>query len=589
MKRLYIIPIMLCAALSVSAQEVEGEFKTSGDTVQIDRTVYVEREFQPIVQQAGKIAIKPQVYEPQIVLQQPVYSAYNSPLSMDYNVRQLDFSTLNFCHREPMHGFLRAGVGHVNSLFDFNYRVTDSQMQQRKRKNTSNDLVLDLHAHHLGQWGRKTLSESTLGIDFSKQFHSIELFFGGEGGNDYYTRYGAYYNMANDSLEVKRFLDMTQTDDRQAIWTANAHIGVKSLPNAEIEYMAEAEYESFIVPGYAIEHQAHTQGAFEWGSNYHHVGAELDIQNRFYSTQDTAVHPFTNHRIHIEPYYMYNGNRLHVHAGVNLDFSAGRGRVAGVSPNVRFEADLTKNWLAAYVNATGFYEANGAYGEYKENRYRSIKCLFADTISGAYTPIDLDFGFKIRPYATLFMNIHAGYALTLDRHVNVFGLATSEVPKGQFEHDTQNQSVFRVGADLHYHFRDIFFLQASGMYFAGKALTAVENLQDAKGNNSLFDAPQWSARLRMDVKVDQKWSVYSDNFFMGGNKACVYDGSTYTVKDMRPMLDLNIGLQYNVNRWLSVYAQLNNYLAWTNKLSYMTFYGYEAQRANCMLGLSYSF
>lgn len=578
----YIVVIACAAAVSAYAQTAE-------DSVQIDRTVVVEREFQPTVQQAGKIAVKPDVYEPQFEPTTPVYSSFSNPLSMDYTVRQLDFSTLNFCHREPMHGFMQAGVGHVNSLFNFNYRVTDSQMATRKKK-SANDLVLDLHAHHLGQWGRKTISESNLGFDFSKQFRSIELYFGAEGGNDYFTRYGAYYDMAGDALTVKRFQDM-DASAKQAIWTGNAHLGVKSLPNAPIKYEGQMGYESFIVPQYAIEHEVHTQGMFEWSSNYHRIGAELDIQNRLYSTQDTAIENKVkaNHKIHIEPYYGYEGNRIHVHAGVNLDFSAGRGRIAGISPNVRFEADLTKNWLAAYVNATGYYEANGAYGEYKENRYRAMQCLFADTLSGTYAPIDLDFGFKIRPYATLLIDLHAGYNLTLDKHINVFGLNSTEVPYGQFEHDLQKQSIFRVGADLHYHFRDVIFVQAGGNYFIGKAMNALEGLQDSKGQNVLFDAPAWNARLRIDAKINQKWSLYSDNFFMGGQKACVLEGGSYVAKDMRPMLDLNLGIQYNVNKWLSVYAQLNNYLAWTNKLSYSTYYGYEAQRANCMFGLTWSF
>jgi len=573
-KKYLCLVLTLMVGMTVMAQE------EATDSVVIDRTVYVEREFQPTVEAAGKIAVKPQVYEPQLVLQDPVYSDYSNPLSMDYNVRQLDFSTLNFRHPDPMHGFMRAGLGHVNSLFQFNYRVTDSQMQ-KKKKQSANDMILDLYVDHRGQWGKKTLSESVFGIDFSKTFNSLELFFGAKGGNDYYTHYGAYYDAAVEDLSIKKFSEI-DAEHRRMTWNADAHVGIKSAPGAEISYMLRTGYEGFIVPQYAIEHEIHTVGSFEWEKNYHTAGMEMNIQNRFFSVEDpSAAAAKVNHHLHFEPFYAYTHRRFRIHAGVNLDFSAGRGRVAGISPNVRFEADLTQNWLALYANVTGFYEANGARGEYKENRYLGMDCIFTDTLSGAYQPVNVELGFKVRPYATLLLDIHAGYSLTLDEHVNVFAMEKY----GYFHHASMNSSCWKVGGDLHYHFRDVISLNVGGNYFARKALTEIGGLEED------FDAPSWEVHLRLEGKINQKWSVYSDNYLMGSRNACVYDGATssYSAVEMRPMYDLNLGVQYNVNRWLSIYAQLNNYLAWTNKLSYMTYYGYEAQRANCMFGLSWSF
>lgn len=564
-----------CAALSAQTDSVSTTSAPMvNDSVMVDRTVYVEREFQPTIQAAGKIAMKPTIYEPQLVLREPVFSDWSSPLSIDYNMRKLDFSTLNFRQREPLHGFLRAGGGYANSLFTFNYRVTDSQMQvgKRAKKNTANDLILDLHADHLGQWGLKTLSQSDLGFDFSKQFNNAVLFFGAEGGNEYFSRYGVdttatRLSHLNDSL-------------RQSTWHADVHLGVRNVPAANLLYEARIGYESFIVPSFAIEHQIHTSGMVEWHTGAHHVGGDFDMQNRLYSFMtDTSAE--SNHRIHIEPYYAYEGERVRVHAGVNLDFSASHGRVAGISPNVAMEADLTRNWLALYALATGHYEANGAYGEYRENRYRSMNCLFLDSLSGEYTPIDMEVGFKIRPYATLLLNLHVGYAYTLDHHTNVF----SQQAYGYYEHEAQNVSRWKIGADFHYHYRDAVLVQLSGNYFAHKAYSAIGGLEEN------FDQPTWEVRFRVDGKINQKWSLYSDNYFSGGRQACVYHAATnsYSAESLRPILDLNLGVQYNVNKWLSVYAQLNNYLAWTDKLSWQTWYGYEAQRANCMFGLTWSF
>lgn len=583
MQKPYILTIFALAFVCMSAQAQE-EAVAAQDSATMERVVYVEREFQPTVQAAGKIAVKPEVYEPQLVMQQPQYSSFSSPLSMDYNVRQLDFSTLNFRHPEPLHGFLKAGGGYINSLFSFNYRVTDSQMQ-KKKKQSENDMILDLHADHIAQWGMKTRSVSDLGFDFSKQLPGVVLFFGVNGGNEFYTRYGRYYNVLSHDYSVSRLSDIPAAA-RQTFWTVDTKIGVRSLPNADIKYSIQTGYESFIAPAYATEHQIHTAGMFEWSTGNHHIGAEADVQNRFYSAT-SSVKTHSNHRIHLEPYYEYEGERIRAHAGVNLDFSAGRGRIAGISPNVLFEADLTQNWLAAYVNVRGGYEANGAKGEFRENIYRSLHCLYEDSISGTYVPVDAEIGFKIRPYATLLIELHAGYQLMFDQHVNVFGKETF----GEFEHEAQNSSCWKVGGNLHYHWRDIVSLNAGGNYYIYKSLTDIGGLKYDNGSWMGFDGPGWEVYARLDVNINRKWSVYSENYLIGGRTVCLYDllAGKYYSEQLRPGFDLNLGMQYNVNKWFSVFAQVNNYLAWSEQLSYYTFYGYEAARANFMVGLTWSF
>ena len=379
---------------------------------------------------------------------------------------------------------------------------------------------------------------------------------------------------------------------KQNIWTANALIGVRSISSGEFQYQAQVGYEAFGVPNQAIEHQIHTVGGFEWNRNSHHVGAIFDMRNRLYSVTDQTLNPAVNHRFHLEPYYAYEGNRWRIHAGVNLDFSAGRGRIVGISPNVWLEAEIAKKWLFIYAEAKGDYAANGARGEFEENRYISSTCLFNDSLSGEYKPVDAEIGFNIRPYSSLLINIHAGYALELDKHVNVF----QQIPGnsfGMFEHKLMNAGCWRVGANLHFHYRDIVNMNIGGNYFIHQKMSTPFPMLPY-----VYDTPSWRVDIRIDGKINEKWSLYSDNHLMGGINVC-YQTSTitndypnvvaYHAEELRPMFDLNLGVKYRVDKWLAVYAQLNNYLAWTPKMHYYTFYGYEAMGANCVLGLSYSF
>ena len=146
MKKILYITSLLAFTICANAQE-----NSTNDSTEIDRTVYVTRDFQPTVQSAGKISMKPEIYQPQITLQKPKYSDFSSPLALDYSMNKLDFSVLNFRQPQPMGGYLQAGVGHENTLLLFNYRISDAVMQKKKR--TTNDLIFDINANHNAKWG----------------------------------------------------------------------------------------------------------------------------------------------------------------------------------------------------------------------------------------------------------------------------------------------------------------------------------------------------------------------------------------------------------------------------------------------------
>ena len=58
-----------------------------------------------------------------------------------------------------------------------------------------------------------------------------------------------------------------------------------------------------------------------------------------------------------------------------------------------------------------------------------------------------------------------------------------------------------------------------------------------------------------------------------------------TVTELKPIIDLRLGVKYNMNRWLSFYGQLNNYLHRFNDI----YYGYQSQGINGEIGLTWIF
>ena len=118
----------------------------------------------------------------------------------------------------------------------------------------------------------------------------------------------------------------------------------------------------------------------------------------------------------------------------------------------------------------------------------------------------------------------------------------------------------------------------------------------------VYDRANWDLCLRIDGRIDKHWSLYSENRFEGSRTALVSDGTTYT---LRPIIDLNAGVEYNM--WvgkkasapsanssvlrpepkpnLTLFLQLNNWLHRKNEY----LYGYRSQGINFLVGATFRF
>ncbi len=572
MKKICNICLLCMLAVSAAAQN---------DT--INRIVTVEREFQPVIESAGKILVTPQVYEVAPPSAEVVYSDYTNPLKTDFNTNPLDYATVKVGQPRPLHGFLRGAVGHTATRLDFHYRVSERK-----------DILLDVHANHLGQWGRKTLSNSQVGFDFSKLFENTDLFFGAEGRNIYFTRYGKYFaytdldKMRGDFVGLEHYSNFAKAD-KSNHWDVRTKIGVRSLPNQDIRYNVQTGYEAFVMGKNLTEHTINTQGLLDWSRSAHHVGADVLVQDHLYSADlsdfawskrnimrgDTVANNY--HAVKFEPYYAYEGQRFNIHAGVNLDFCIGKGKLFLPSPNVTFEAKLTKDWLALYGGAVGDYQTSSVREHFEYLRYLHPETEIATRQNRSYVPVDAFLGFKIRPQANLLLDLYAHYKLT---KYQVY-FAPDSVMRGYFNVMGGDNYEWKMGGKINYHYKDIINISLNGFYAIGTMLNGTNVLYGVPEGHVL-NKPTWGVTFRVDAKVNSKISFYSDNYFGGGQYALDY---TYTAVQLKPVVDLNLGAQFNIHKWLSCYLQLNNYLNRKHDI----FYGYQSQGINFLAGVSWSF
>ena len=590
----------------------------------LNRSVTVERDFQPIIQAAGKVSTKPAVVETNIEPTPIEYSRYTASVQPTATFNPLLSQPTRFEPTAPYKGYVRGAVGHPNTLFGFGYHLDDG-------KNS----ILDVHAGHHAEWGTATLSKSKLGLNFKHTFSTCDLYFGVEGGNIYYNKYGHWYDYTTfyttnrdfggwEKNEVAYAKKVPAIDrDLTSLWTAEAFVGVRSNPKQDIQYKVQTGYMLFSKPGAVSEHQIRTHGSFDWSSEAHHVGANIYVQNNFRQLRNALAEAIPDslcHNIHnfrIEPYYVYEGKRVRVHVGVNLDLNLGRGQneLSGVenlsfapSPHINLEAQIAKQWLTIYADIEGSHGFGTLQDYMEENRYRLIHQGIIEPHAASYTPVDAELGLHIRPYRDLLFEIHGGYAYMIHQDVWVAnadsasiaigGVNKKMVGAGDLTYFHTNYQRGKVGGQINYHLRDILRINVNGDYYFWS------------GDTTVYDRPNWELAVRIDGRIDKHWSVYSDNKFVGGRKALVYNGATdtYTEHMLRPILDCNLGVEYNM--WvgskgerlkvkgekdqilrpepkpnLTLFLQLNNWLHHKNEL----FYGYRSQGINFLLGATYRF
>lgn len=575
----------------------------------LNRSVTVERDFQPVIQAAGKVSTKPAVVETTIEPAPIEYSSFTADVMPSATFHSLLSQPTRFEAGKLYNGYIRGAIGHPNTLFDFGYHLDDG-----------NKSILDVYAHHKAEWGLAALSKTKVGLDFRHPFSTCELYFGVNGGNIYYHKYGHFYDYTQiwgmwEKNSVAYPKPHTFGDlDKTALWTVEAFFGIRSTPKQEVQYILQTGYKLFSKPGAVSEHQVRTKAALDWQGDVHHVGLNAYVQNNIRQLGSlAAVIPdsmYNNcHDIRLEPYYAYEGQRVSLHVGVNLDVNIGCDQNAlsatksvafAPSPHVNLEAQVAKEWLTIYADVLGSFGSGSLQDYMEENRYRLIHAGIIDNHVAAYTPVDAELGFHIRPARGLLFEIHGGYAYMLNQTVLIAHTTTTPFAKlagvnfnkGDFGFMYADYNRGKVGGQINYHFRDAVRINLNGDYYFWS------------GNMPVYDRANWDVCLRIDGRIDKHWSLYSENRFEGSRTALISDNTTY---QLRPIIDLNAGVQYEM--WvgkgerlkvngesgqilrpepkpnLTLFLQLNNWLHRKNEF----YYGYRSQGINFLVGATYRF
>lgn len=588
----YIVTILLFLVASTLYLQAQ-------DSV-FNRNVTVEREYKPLINDAGKINSVPEILEPAVEKTATNYSEFNLPLNADFNIHTLPAAEVQHEKRlESKGGFARFGLGsNFNTLADFAYPlVKDSDMR------------LDFSLNHYATFAKQAHSTTNAALAFDKYFKTVD-FYGGMGvGHEYLKYYGNNFNgnrnvIGLDSLASIYGSSMYEEQNvelinriplpitlnefandsaSQTFWRFNAYTGVRSLPmSTGLRYQAEVQYKIFNSHYGLNEYLLQSIAGFSAERDKNRMGVDLQMYNLMYSSSNPRLLNFwSSYSIfEMNPYYSFERPTWNVRLGIKTSFSFIHGRPFNPSPDVSFEWKAIPPYFSLYGGITGDYKVNTMNDIFTENRY-----LFPDVrVRDTYTPYNFFAGIKAKPLYNLLLDGFVDYRHIDNQYffVNKEYALTNSSPAGidpssntlftnRFNVIYSDASLLKVGIRANYNLQNRINVQFKGAY----------NKWDVTSETYAWNKPKWEADLSTSVHLNRNLSVDGAIFIQGKRYAKLGD----TAVPMNTKVDINLGVSYSYTNSFTVFAKVNNLI----NNQYQDFYGYDVQGFNVLAGAAFSF
>lgn len=525
----------------------------------IDRNVTVEREYQPVIEDAGKITTIPSVLDPATSKQRVDYSDFYHPLPMGRYLQRLPMSDYEPEKVKRQEAFIRLGMGnYFNTMGDVMFPLLKKDKDR-----------LDININHTGTFGRRKFSETTAGIDYNHFFKTTELFASLEGTHRFFNYFGSNFSMTGDRFAADSITGMIEKDTHTGL---QASLGFRSLPgNAGFRHQGSLAYENLITGKGWKEQLVNARYGFSNLLKENRYGVDFDLKNMNYDAPAGLTEAFPDYSVlALNPYYLIEREKASLRVGLTTSFSFVTGRTFNPAPDISAEWKLLPRFMALYGGVGGGFNTVTYSNLLKENPWIMPSLRVKDT----YTPFKPYLGVKIKPFHFLLLDGFVEYNSIKDQYFFVNdSVPNSGQPylSNQFDVEYSDASLFRAGARINFQYKNVI----------SSSFKIISNSWNVETQAQAWMKPGLEADWNLDVKVNPNLTV-SSNFFYEGKRFARLGSQ---VVEMKPVTDLNLSASYFFNRTFSSFLKLNNIL----NRSYEQYLGYDVQGFNFLLGGAVSF
>jgi len=569
-----------------------GNAMAQKDSLKLKQEVEVVKAYQPSILDVQKINDIPQIKPEQTEAPTFDYSIFSKPVFSTFDPTPVAAAKMVGDPKEKLGlGLLKLGFG--NYLTPYGELFFNAQPTQKSN--------FGMHFSHLSSSGKVKLlnedlvkapeSENSAEIFGKRFFHKSTLSGSLAFDRKAFTYYGYTGDPLTDALK-EEMIPYFQDKQYFSKGTATFHLKSETLSTAELNYDFGAKYHYFVSKTGQTEHEVVLSG--DVSKNIDNalglLSASLtvykadSIMNRYYGyvgkKQQTILKG--------NPSVMWSTENASLQLGLNtamiLDIDTNAD--FKIWPKVKAEWSPVPQVLTLFAGVDGHLQHNTYSAIAAENPYVDP---FHDVASTNYKYI-VSGGFKGKLTSNTNYVAEASYSAIENQH---FYITESEnlFYQGVLQRKLNNTfswvyddvNILKLSGEVMHSVSDNFSIHLLGNYYS----------YDLKSLDKPWQMPNFDLTISGIYKATEQLKFTTDIFAVGKRTAVIMDDSPLSSSSipvsheisMDPIIDLNVGAEYQFSTKLNFFAKLNNF----GFQKYEQWLGYTNKGLNWMAGISYSF
>ncbi len=543
----------------------------------LQRSVTTEKEFTPIVQDASKINVIPEMEVSASARPDIRYTEWKNARNETPTLDLLPAGDGGVEAPDRQRGYAQIEMGnYLNINANAGIRIVDRQRDQLLfwySHNSTNGTLAYLTDNNKTHQRR---NDNKLNLAYTHTFDRASW------NTTAYYRYNGfnYYGMPLYNIDKNRLAGLSTTTDQQTVQHYGFDTRIASKPNKEFNYTAEISYRGynsdlglFYGQRGVLENHLSTRldGSAPLGDNYL-IGVAVGMDNLIYNRCDRENYTV----LRANPYFGIEKEALKFRAGAVVDLSIHDNTIFRIAPDVQLEWEFEKLWFL-YTSLTGgkslnTWEKMSAITAYVDPSRK---------MSNTYTPADFTVGLRTATFKQLHFTLYGGIKYSIDalfdyrwQYIEATGTG-GRLTRPVVSFYATDAYAWKAGFEIQYNPRDFFKAHLAWEHNEWHQQGSKARIRSSQPRN------EWKAGVT--VVPIRPLDISADLYFADG---LGYRNLTEGMVDypssgnLPNIVTLNLGAIYRLNKHIHFSAQLNNLLSKRTDL----FYGMPAQRFHFLVG-----
>ena len=543
----------------------------------LQRAVTIEKEFTPIVQDASKINVIPEMEVSASARPDIRYTEWKNARNETPTLDLLPAGDGGVEAPDRQRGYAQIEIGnYLNINANAGIRIVDRQRDQLLfwySHNSTNGTLAYLTDNDKTHQRR---NDNKLNLAYTHTFDRAIW------NTTAYYRYNGfnYYGMPLYNIDKNRLAGLSTTTDQQTVQHYGFATRIASKPNKEFNYTAEINYRGynsdlglFYGQRGVLENHLSTRldGSAPLGDNYL-IGVAVGMDNLIYNRCDRENYTV----LRANPYFGIEKEALKFRAGAVVDLSIHDNTIFRIAPDVQLEWEFEKLWFL-YTSLTGGKSLNTW-------EKMSTVTSYVDPsrkMSNTYTPADFTVGLRTATFKQLHFTLYGGIKYSIDalfdyrwQYIEATGTG-GRLTRPVVSFYATDAYSWKAGFEIQYNPRDFFKAHLAWEHNEWHQQGSKARIRSSQPRN------EWKAGVT--VVPIRPLDISADLYFADG---LGYRNLTEGMVDypssgnLPNIVTLNLGAIYRLNKHIHFSAQLNNLLSKRTDL----FYGMPAQRFHFLVG-----